>query len=66
MENNKIYVDVDEFERLCRVDGRMDALISYLELNNSDYITRPIMAIIGMEISNKKISSELLGDAVSA
>ena len=50
MSNNKIYVDVDEFERLCRVDGRMDALISYLELNKPDYITRPIRAIIGMGV----------------
>lgn len=50
MADNKIYVDVDEFERLCRVDGRMDALTSYLEMNKPDYITRPIMAIIGMEV----------------
>lgn len=50
MADNKIYVDVDEFERLCRVDGRMDALIAYLEMNKPDYITRPIRAIIGMEV----------------
>lgn len=50
MEGNKVYVDADEFERLCRVDGRMDALISYLELSKPDYITRPIRAIIGMEV----------------
>lgn len=51
MPNDKIYVDVSEFERLCRVDGRMDALISYLELSEPDYITRPIRTIIGMEVS---------------
>lgn len=50
MSNNKIYVDADEFERLCQVDGRMDALISYLDLTKPDYITRPIMAIIGMKV----------------
>lgn len=50
MANDKIYVDASEFERLCQVDGRMDALISYLELSKPDYITRPIRAIIGMEV----------------
>lgn len=30
MLSNKIYVDADEFGRLCRVDARMDALISYI------------------------------------
>ena len=50
MEDSKIYVDADEFERLCRVDGRMDALFSYLELTKPDYITRPIRAIIGMDV----------------
>lgn len=54
MAGNKIYVDADEFERLCRVDGRMDALISYLELEEPTFTTRPIMAIIGMEIPVKE------------
>lgn len=28
--DNRVRVDADEFERLCRVDARMDALISYI------------------------------------
>lgn len=31
MENNKIYVDADEFSRLCRLDGVIDAAIRYVE-----------------------------------
>lgn len=53
MADNKIYVDADEFERLCRVAGRMDALISYLKLEEPTFTTRPIMAIIGIEIQTK-------------
>lgn len=49
MEGNKIYVDAETFERLCKISGRMDALISYLEMEDPNYTTRPIMAIIGME-----------------
>lgn len=50
MADNKVYVDADEFERLCKVDGRMEALISYLKMDEPTYATRPIWAIIGMEI----------------
>lgn len=50
MEGNKVCVDAEIFERLCKISGRMDALISYLELSKPDYITRPIRAIIGMEV----------------
>ena len=56
MTDNRIYVDADEFQRLCRVDGRMDALISYVatqeqkkkEKGYSDFEIRDIKAIIGM------------------
>ena len=50
MANDKIYVDVSEFERLCKISGRMDALISYLEMEDPNYTTRPIRAIIGMGV----------------
>lgn len=43
---NKIYVSEMEYGRLCRVDGRMDALINYLRAK--DYIEKEILiAIIG-------------------
>lgn len=54
MEDNKMLVDAKEFERLCRISGRMDALISYLETEEPNYTTRPIRAIIGMKISDKE------------
>ena len=50
---DKIYVDVNEFERLCRLDGRVDALIAYVnEVEKNDtgtsYISiGAIKAIIG-------------------
>lgn len=49
--NNKIYVSEIEYGRLCRVDGKMDALIEYLKQSESNgyaYIM-PIKAIIGMD-----------------
>lgn len=49
MEGNKVCVDAEIFERLCKISGRMDALISYLEMEDPNYTTRPIRAIIGME-----------------
>ncbi len=54
MADDKIYVDANEFERLCRINGRMDALISYLEMEEATYDTRPIRAIIGMETPDKE------------
>ena len=29
-ENNKIYVSEAEYARLCRLDGKVDSLISYI------------------------------------
>lgn len=37
-ENNRIYVSEAEYARLCRVDGRMDALIDYIK--DHEYIDR--------------------------
>lgn len=48
MEDNKIYVSEMEYGRLCRVDGRMDALIDYLK--TKEYIEKNIItAIIGLD-----------------
>ena len=45
---NKIYVSEMEYGRLCRVDGRMDALIDYLR--SKDYVEKAIlMAIVGLD-----------------
>ena len=56
MTDNRIYVDADEFQRLCRVDGRMDALVSYIAFQEqrekkqgySSLKVEDIRAIIGM------------------
>ena len=32
MDNNKIYVSEQEYARLCRLDGKMDALIGYIAM----------------------------------
>lgn len=45
---NKIYVSELEYGRLCRVDGRMDALIDYIK--TKEYIELSILkAIIGLD-----------------
>lgn len=53
MGDNKIYVDANEFECLCRLDGRMDALISYIQLTDKDQLGMfdkgTVKAIIGMD-----------------
>ena len=49
MENKEIPVNREEYSRLCRLDGKLDALIGYLALKN-DYVEAQIVkAIIGME-----------------
>lgn len=50
MYENKIYVSELEYERLCRLDGRMDALIEYIqekEKGNGFVDTSVIKAIVG-------------------
>lgn len=48
MEDTKIYVSCFEYSRLCRVDGRMDALIDYIK--DHDYIEKTIlMDLIGKD-----------------
>lgn len=52
MYENKIYVSELEYERLCRLDGRMDALIEYIrerEKEKNFVDTSVIKAIVGME-----------------
>lgn len=36
MEDSKIYVSCSEYSRLCRVDGMMDALISYIDYREQE------------------------------
>ena len=51
---DKIYVDANEFERLCRLNGRVDALMAYLNFVEKDeteysYVNiGTVKAIIGM------------------
>lgn len=49
MENKEIPVNREEYARLCRLDGKMDALIGYLALENDYVEARIVKAIIGME-----------------
>ena len=58
MEDSKIYVSCLEYSRLCRVDGMMDALISYINHGEQENQNIPryaatldidtVKAIIGM------------------
>lgn len=36
MEDGKIYVSCLEYSRLCRVDGMMDALVSYINYKEQE------------------------------
>ena len=49
--DNKIYVSEIEYGRLCRVDGRMDALIEYLKQSESNGYANigPVKAIVGLD-----------------
>lgn len=50
MEDNKIYVSEQEYSRLCRLDGKMDALIGFLSFVKGNFVDADsIKAIIGME-----------------
>ena len=50
MENREIPVNRDEYARLCALDGKMDALIGYLETEESELVYKNVIkAIIGME-----------------
>lgn len=49
---NKIYVSEVEYSRLCRSDGRMDALIGYIQGREKEkgfVDSSVIKAIIGMD-----------------
>ena len=52
--NNKIYVSETEYSRLCRLDGRVDSLVSYIELKEeqdkeySSLDRETVKRIIGM------------------
>lgn len=54
--NDKIYVDIMEYSRLCRLDGRVDALISSIQRNDKEKLEKgygsldieDVKTIIGM------------------
>ena len=45
MDNNKIYVSEQEYSRLCRLDGRTDALIGYIAMAEKEYESRRNTAV---------------------
>lgn len=50
--DNKIYVSELEYSRLCRIDGKVDAIIGYInekERENGFVDASVIKAIIGMD-----------------
>lgn len=49
--DNKIYVSELEYARLCRIDGKVDALIEYINQNKSEnwLDASVVKAIIGMD-----------------
>lgn len=50
--DNKIYVSELEYARLCRIDGKVDAIIGYInekEKENGFVDVSVIKAIIGMD-----------------
>ena len=50
--DNKIYVSEFEHDRLCRIDGKVDAIIGYInekEKENGFVDVSVIKSIIGME-----------------
>lgn len=48
-QDDKIYVSEEEYGRLCRVDGKMDALIDYI--NSVKYVdVKVIKSIIGSSL----------------
>lgn len=50
MENKEIPVNREEYARLCRLDGKMDALIGFLSFVEGNFVDADsIKAIIGME-----------------
>ncbi len=50
MENKEIPVNREEYARLCALDGRMDALIGYIAVEQTNLLYKNVIkAIIGME-----------------
>lgn len=54
MENNKIYVSEQEYARLCRLDGRMDALIGYIAMAEKEYKERRNTELIAYNTDDDK------------
>lgn len=54
MENNKIYVSEQEYARLCRLDGRTDALIGYIAMAEEEYKKRRNTELIAYNTDDDK------------
>lgn len=54
MEDNKIYVSGQEYARLCRLDGRMDALIGYIAMAEEEYKKRRNTELIAYNTDDDK------------
>ena len=54
MEDNKIYVSEQEYARLCRLDGRTDALIGYIAMAEKEYKKRRNTELIAYNTDDDK------------
>lgn len=54
MEDNKIYVSEQEYARLCRLDGRTDALIGYIAMAENEYKERRNADLIAYNTDDDK------------
>lgn len=54
MENNKIYVSEQEYARLCRLDGRTDALIGYIAMAEDECKKRRNTELIAYNTDDDK------------
>lgn len=54
MDNNKIYVSEQEYSRLCRLDGRTDALIGYIAMAEKEYESKRSTDLIAYNTDDDK------------
>lgn len=54
MDNNKIYVSEQEYARLCRLDGKKDALIGYIATAEKEYKSKRSTDLIACNTDDDK------------
>ena len=54
MEDNKIYVSEQEYARLCRLDGKTDALIGYIATAGKEYKSKRSTDLIAYNADDDK------------